>query len=493
MPRSWSKRSRRSDTGQATRRTALELGKSLDLLLCAGSLLVALYLLNRPLWQGQQILLVHPIRQILSAVVLAFAWHCCLVSSGCYRSYRLARFEEQAIAIGRAAALTSLCTLVWAYFEGARAAPRFLPPVSGCIVFGVTCFGALLFARLAARIVTHALRRRGRNLRHVLIVGSNQRAVSIADNLRQERALGYNLVGFVDDRWHFDGAPDSYKRMLIGTPDDVLDLLRRLPLDEVILSLPIASKYHVFERVTDWCAQQGIVVRCDARLFRDSTHATTAGPAQPYLITLHENSHNEWFLGAKRTLDIVISFLILIASAPVLGLVALAIATTSSGPVIFSQERVGLGKRRFQIYKFRTMVVDAESMQAALEHLNHASGPAFKVRRDPRVTRVGSFLRKSSLDELPQLVNVLLGDMSLVGPRPLPMRDYKGFSVDGHRRRFSVKPGITGLWQISGRSEITFDHWMKLDMDYIDQWSLWLDAKILLQTIPAVLRGAGAM
>ena len=475
---------------QATRRTALEVGKSLDLLVCASSLLLAWSFLYHPLWQREQIVLLDPLRQLIAAAVLAFCWHCSLVSSGCYKSYRVAHFEQQATAIACGALLTGCCTAVWFYLACAHPVHWLLPLSAASVIFVIACFAGLVLTRLAGRMVTHALRRRGRNLRHVLLVGSNQRAVSIAESLRLERELGYRIVGFVDDQWHFDAAPDHYKQMLLGTPDSFLDLLRRLPLDEVILTLPIASNYVFFEQVMEWCAQQGVVVRCDARLFRTSAQA---GNMQPLLITLHEATHNEWYLGIKRLLDIALSALILGALTPLLGLVAVAVRLDSPGPVIFTQERIGLGKRHFRIYKFRTMVADAESLQGALEHLNHAKGPAFKVRCDPRVTRLGRLLRKASLDELPQLVNVLRGEMSLVGPRPLPLRDYMGFSLDAHRRRFSVKPGITGLWQISGRSEITFDHWMKLDMDYIDQWSLWLDMKILLQTIPVVLRGSGAM
>ena len=169
------------------------------------------------------------------------------------------------------------------------------------------------------------------------------------------------------------------------------------------------------------------------------------------------------------------------------------IRLTSEGPVFFKQTRMGYGKRPFQIFKFRTMVQNAEKLMSQVEHLNETQGPTFKLKHDPRITPLGKFLRKTSLDELPQLINVLVGDMSLVGPRPLPLRDYEGFSEDWHRRRFSVKPGITCLWQVMGRSSIGFDEWMALDMRYIDQWSVWLDIKILFQTIPAVFRGSGAV
>ncbi len=177
---------------------------------------------------------------------------------------------------------------------------------------------------------------------------------------------------------------------------------------------------------------------------------------------------------------------------PILAIVALAIKLDSSGPILFAQERVGLSKRRFKLLKFRTMVDGAEAMQSKLEHLNEMDGAAFKIKNDPRVTRVGRILRKTSLDELPQLINVLKGDISLVGPRPLPLRDVERFDADWHRRRFSIKPGITCLWQIMGRNNIPFEKWMELDMEYIDRWSLWLDLKILAKTIPAVLRGSGA-
>ena len=178
--------------------------------------------------------------------------------------------------------------------------------------------------------------------------------------------------------------------------------------------------------------------------------------------------------------------------SPLFLLTALAVKATSPGPVFFVQERVGLSKRSFRLYKFRTMVSEAEELQAELEAFNEVSGPVFKIKDDPRITRVGRLLRKTSIDELPQLINVVKGDMSLVGPRPLPLRDYRGFDQDWQRRRFSVRPGITCLWQVNGRSDVSFENWMKLDMTYIDSWSLWLDIQILVKTIPAVIRGSGA-
>jgi lipopolysaccharide/colanic/teichoic acid biosynthesis glycosyltransferase len=194
----------------------------------------------------------------------------------------------------------------------------------------------------------------------------------------------------------------------------------------------------------------------------------------------------------KRCIDVTAALLGLVILAPFLLLISLLIATTSPGPVFFAQERYGLNRRRFKMYKFRTMVADAEQRQEALESLNEATGPVFKIRNDPRITTVGRVLRRTSMDELPQLVNVLKGEMSLVGPRPLPLRDVGRFTEAALMRRFSVPPGLTCLWQISGRSDVGFDDWIKLDLEYIDRWSLALDCRILILTLPAVVRGAGA-
>jgi exopolysaccharide biosynthesis polyprenyl glycosylphosphotransferase len=202
-----------------------------------------------------------------------------------------------------------------------------------------------------------------------------------------------------------------------------------------------------------------------------------------------------WPTMIKRALDLTLSMLLLIAVSPALLLTAILVKLTSPGPVFFVQKRIGLNKRIFNIYKFRTMVADAEQKLQEIEHLNEVSGPVFKIKNDPRMTPIGRFLRKTSFDELPQLFNVLAGDMSLVGPRPLQLRDYELLTETGEdwqRCRFSVRPGITCLWQVNGRSSLPFHRWMELDLQYVRNWSLWLDLQILARTVPAVLRGSGA-
>ena len=194
-----------------------------------------------------------------------------------------------------------------------------------------------------------------------------------------------------------------------------------------------------------------------------------------------------------RALDIALSAVGLLLASPFLLVAMLAIRLESPGSPIFTQVRVGRNGEQFKMYKLRTMVADADALQAGLEERNEATGPVFKIRDDPRLTRVGRWLRRSSLDEMPQLINVLRGEMSLVGPRPLPVRDVHRFTEAALMRRFSVRPGCTCLWQISGRNNLTFDDWIRLDLEYIDRWSIGLDVLVLCRTIPAVLRGTGAL
>jgi exopolysaccharide biosynthesis polyprenyl glycosylphosphotransferase len=257
--------------------------------------------------------------------------------------------------------------------------------------------------------------------------------------------------------------------------------------------LPLRSHFKDAFMVAGLCEQHGIMMRFDGDIFGLKTaHARPEELDGEYYVATYTGVREWWPLVIKRAIDIGASCVLLAILAPVFAVTALLIWMTSHGPIFYRQERIGLNKRRFQIYKFRTMVPNAERLMDQLAQHNEVSGPVFKIKNDPRITPIGRFLRRTSIDELPQLLNVLFGEMSLVGPRPLPVRDYEGFNEDWQRRRFSVRPGITCLWQINGRSSIPFEQWMELDLQYMDEWSLWLDLKILARTIPAVLKGSGA-
>jgi exopolysaccharide biosynthesis polyprenyl glycosylphosphotransferase len=249
--------------------------------------------------------------------------------------------------------------------------------------------------------------------------------------------------------------------------------------------------YEPIQQVIEVCERFGVEVRHSSHLFKTSIARLDRKSGKDYSILRMVRDDSTRY--AKRLMDIVGAGGLLLATSPILIAAAIAIKLTSPGPVIFSQARYGYHRRRFRILKLRTMVVNAEVLQAQLEHKNELGGPVFKIKEDPRVTKVGAFLRKTSIDELPQLWNVLMGDMSLVGPRPLAVRDVLKIEDSAQLRRFSVLPGITCIWQMSGRNNTDFENWIRQDLEYIDTWSLLLDIKILLGTVPAVLWGKGAM
>jgi len=399
----------------------------------------------------------------------------------------------QAFALARGTTLASLWSFIWLLIGGWNAALKPQSLLSQVALFWALTFCGLSLSRACAHLLLRTLRRRGRNLRCVLVVGTCRRAITLAQQLEGNIDFGYRIKGFLDNAWNFEGAPQRYHHRLLGSLDDLSTLLRELVVDEVIIGTPIALSDPRIYDIVDSCRVQGIPVRYNASVLESDQQNTASRNPHVRLVTLYDRRSSDFSTAVKRVFDVLISSLFLVVLLPLFALIAAAIKVSSRGSVIFAQERVGLGKRPFRMFKFRTMVADAESLLAIVERLNQSDGPTFKLRNDPRITRVGAFLRKTSLDELPQLFNVFLGGMSLVGPRPLPMRDYLGFCEDWHRRRFSVKPGITCLWQVNGRSAISFERWMEMDMDYVDHWSLWLDFKILICTIPAVLRGAGAM
>jgi exopolysaccharide biosynthesis polyprenyl glycosylphosphotransferase len=422
-------------------------------------------------------------------IALLAVWHFLLWLFGLYESKRLSSKKSEAIDIAKATLVASLCLLGF----GAIFSKHIITPVFLAIFWSFST-ATIIFVRLVIRYCLSIARQRGKNVRFILVLGTNARAVQFARKLESRSDLGYRIVGFVDDDW--DGSEEfratGYK--VCCDFAGLSEFLRRNVVDEVATYLPLRSFYQHASQVSTLCELHGILMRLDSDIFNSKVSRVDPeefdGRTHTVANTLDQDQLPMIF---KRLLDLIVSFILLLLLFPFFLVVAALVKLTSRGPVFFAQERIGLNKRRFLTYKFRTMIPNAEQMMAAIEHLNEVSGPVFKIKNDPRLTPIGKFLRRASIDELPQLLNVLKGDMSLVGPRPMAVRDYEGFSEDWQRRRFSVRPGITCLWQVNGRSDIPFHRWMELDMQYIEKWSFWLDLKILLQTIPAVVRGTGSV
>jgi exopolysaccharide biosynthesis polyprenyl glycosylphosphotransferase len=477
----------------SSRKTVLELVKVGDIALLFSSLGIA-YILEshrNVLDLLNSLETHHPIQVFLATFLLVLAWQATLLSNGFYRSHRLEGYWRQFLDVGFACSVCALFCFAWLWLISTPAGRGVAEWAIISILFAVLSFTGLMSIRLTGGAVMRAFRSHGRNLRNILIVGTNDRSDSFAQDIAQHPEWGYRVQGFIDEQWWHQRT--SKFGPLLGGFDAIPAVLRTLSVDEVIVTLPIASFYQQMAEIVTTCRNHGIAVHSIGTFFDQEgskRNALLTGPLGS--ITLHDESWDARASMVKRVADVAISSMLLLALAPAFLIIAILIKLTSDGPVFFSQTRLGYGKRPFQILKFRTMVPNAEALIKQVEHLNETQGPTFKLKNDPRITPLGKFLRKTSLDEIPQLINVLVGDMSLVGPRPLPLRDYQGFSQDWHRRRFSVKPGITCLWQIMGRSSIGFDEWMALDLRYIDQWSVWLDIKILFQTIPAVFRGSGA-
>lgn len=429
------------------------------------------------------------LRNIVIFIGLLTIWYGILGSMNLYsRRAWPARIGKDALALLRSTVLVSLVTAaVGLLFRVDVFTPGFV------IVFWLASYSVLVTLRLIRRQVFFKFHRMGDRSRRILIVGSNDRALALAEKIATRPELGYKVEGFVDDTWLNDRQLQAMGYTKVASIQGFHSYITHNVVDEVFICTPIKSFYEQSAAIVSQCEEQGITVHFIPDVFNPTIgRACLKRFDDDYLVTVNTGSMEGSSLVIKRLLDFWLSLLMLTALLPVTITIAVLIKLDSPGPVLFGQQRLGLNKRKFRFYKFRTMHENAETMMEALEHLNEAQGPVFKIRNDPRITRIGAMLRRTSLDELPQLINVIKGDMSLVGPRPLPLRDCQGFSESRHRRRFSVKPGITCLWQIQGRSNISFEKWMELDMHYIDNWSLWLDIKIMLKTVPAVLKGTGA-
>lgn len=351
---------------------------------------------------------------------------------------------------------------------------------------------SLIFLRFAFKRYHVVCVRKGKNTSRVIIIGTGERAKELSTSLREQSEWGIEVIGHLDPDCtrignRIIGAP------VIGTVCDIESILKSNVVDEVIIAIP-RSMLTDAEPIAHACEEEGIKLRFMADIFNlEVARTKLIKLGKTPILTLEPVAQDEIKLLIKRAIDLLVTILALPVVLPLMGIIAIAMKIDSRGPIFFVQKRVGLKKRLFPLLKFRSMYEDAEARLKEIEHLNEAEGPIFKMKDDPRITKIGKFLRKTSLDELPQLFNVLKGEMSLVGPRPMSIRDVDLFDKGIQRKRFSVKPGITCIWQISGRSNLPFKKWLELDLKYIENWSLLLDFKILVKTIPAVLFSKGAV
>jgi exopolysaccharide biosynthesis polyprenyl glycosylphosphotransferase len=417
---------------------------------------------------------------LLATVILV--WLAATRVFNLYESYRTQSFFTELVRLAKSIAVAGAAAGAAGFLWRDHEIPRGMLGLYVGLAFLV-----LALVRITVRQAAREARRRGYNTRLFAVVGSGDLAEDVVERFASHPEWGYSFAGHVLD----DAAVAEEGTRILGRISQFGALLENTVLDEVIFAVP-TEQLAAVQSAVRLCEVQGI----EARICMDVQGAGIARLAFTDVgglpaLALSTGPRDELALAVKRAFDLAVSSLVILLLAPLLAGVALAIWLDSPGPILFRQRRVGLNGREFWLYKFRSMHQDAEARLAGLRAHNEASGPVFKMRNDPRVTRVGRFIRKTSLDEFPQFWNVLRGEMSVVGPRPpLPaeVRQYKRWQ----RRRLSVKPGITCEWQVSGRSNVDFDRWMELDLHYIDNWSLWNDIRICARTIPAVLLTRGA-
>jgi exopolysaccharide biosynthesis polyprenyl glycosylphosphotransferase len=417
---------------------------------------------------------------LLFALCSIPAWLVVFARYGLYSSRRITSRTQEYRQVFHAVVVAVAVMMLAAYAIQVNVARRWL-----LLTF---CFALAFVAadREATRRVFEALRRRGRMMRPVVIVGANGEGHAIADMLDSQPWLGYRVLGFVDDVRSSDGS-----RTVFGPTSMTLQTVLSTGATGVIVATT-AIDADTCNDVARELVEAGVHVELSSTLRDVASQRLLVRPLGRYpVVCLQPARRTGWRGVAKRTWDISIAGFAIVVTAPLTLLVALLVKIDSTGPVLFRQSRIGKDGEVFTIFKFRTMSVDAELRLAELEAENEADGPLFKIRNDPRTTRIGRFLRRFSIDELPQLFNVLRGEMSMVGPRPaLPSEAAKW--APRLRQRLRVKPGLTGMWQVNGRSNSSFEQYERLDLYYVDNWSLITDLMIILRTIPVLLRRNGA-
>lgn len=396
-----------------------------------------------------------------------------------YQSRRFMSLVQELVKLGKTHFFSILMTISFLTFlDPTLTGDRFI------FNFMAGAVGLTSGVHILVRLILQHGRRSGYNTKYSLILGSGIAAETYLEKVRDNPQLGYKVIGYLAPRKN--GLEIPY----LGTYSQL----------ESVMSLHIVDTTVVTASVTEEGIEESLrlleMMGKTVVIMLDEMAAKVAG-CRPVdfgglsMVAFDSHPRNPWQEIGKQLFDFGITLAGLVLISPLMFAIALAIKITSKGPVIFPQERVGLNGRIFKMYKFRSMVVNAEELKAQLADLNEMSGPVFKIKKDPRVTTVGKFLRKTSLDELPQLWNVLKQDMSLVGPRP-PLPSEVNLYDPKHRKRLAVRPGITCIWQISGRNEVDFEQWMDMDAEYVDRWTFWLDLKILAKTVPAVLMRKGA-
>lgn len=481
-----------TDTRQSTRaasKPAAETGRSWLMLAIADSCCVFLaYLIA--------VRMVSPLADSLSFnvvdhlpyfFILLFVWFGAAVEQRLWTS----RIEESTgDYLGAVFKAVCNATVICVFFM-AMLTPDHLA-VDFLVRFSLLSLGLLLLFRTVLRKFVARSYQLGYGERRSLMIGANARAAALSYIITRHREYGLSLVGVLeDDQTRADDAfGDEFD--YLGAIDNLETMIDKLEVSEVYVALPVRSHYEAIQHIAAVCHRRGV----QAHLLADFFPVRIAQSRPMYiedipLLSLSTIPEAYGKVALKRLVDFVGSTILILAFSPLLLLVAALVKLTSKGPVIFPQERVGQNQRRFKMLKFRSMVHNAEALRAELEAQNEADGPVFKIKNDPRITPIGAFIRRYSIDELPQLFNVWWGQMSLVGPRPPIPSEVEDYSWD-QRRRLSVKPGMTGLWQVSGRSEVAFNEWVEMDLFYIDNWSLAGDFVILLRTIRAVLNGRGA-
>ncbi len=470
----------------------LDMQKALDIAITGFSFIAAYFIKRNLLPVNLRNLSIDPNYYII-LLLIVIAWHISFKWMGMYMSYRQEPFWQFFVVILKSCLMGMILVSIAMYLLHIKDVSRLL--------MGIFLVLALCLLTLSKFIIFKTLekiRTDGFNTRNVLIVGSEDRARQVIEAVEEHKATGYKVIGCFEVEEKKLGKTVLNTHKVIGLVKDLEAFLRNNIVDELIFALPLKEVTNG-DRYIALAESMGIKVRIipdwelHYLMYRpDIATIQLEEFLGIYNMALQSTPQNEGELLIKNVFDFTSAIILMILLLPLLIGIGLAIKIFSKGPIFYKQERLGMNGRRFMVYKFRTMIEHADEMLKELAEMNEADGPVFKIKDDPRIIpHVGSFLRKTSLDELPQLFNVLKGEMSLVGPRPPIPKEVDEYSV-WHRRRLSMKPGMTCLWQIApGRNDLSFEEWMKLDLKYIDKWSLFNDFKILVLTAKAVLTGAG--